>query len=1023
MIHQSTLAPVGVDQCRQFLKGLRPKDESREIWVKFGHDSIYRATWDEKGNLSGIATSLVTKSDPSSRTNKGKPIPDLIKHLHSLSQKEDGGVFFVPTQPIGLPLAECVTSTDDIGIEMDHLPMDEQKSVIAAFCKVTGLEFASVLTSGGTSIHLHLKMDGHYPVEVMEYFRRMAVIAFQSDPVTVRLHQPMRLPGFFRKEKDAYQELLSLSDLRYTPDELTCAFDRWFEYKNLPFTYTISGAWWSDVWHPLLASSNPSTPALKQSDTQRYLTEGNAAYLNRRAAESEQQRERIASLPAITGEKISDLVQACCDRANVGDFNGVDWQGSGGHYRGQCPFHEGKSGNSAWLSDAKGALRFHCSSCTGDAPRTSFEYWVAQHGLSSIDEHHGLKGKDYVEAAKVFLSEHGVGLPKMERTKDAAPTLNGNNHKPKDAREFDLIDGASLQGENCSFPENKNNHFTSSLGEGLIYNKVKYKKGGGFDGFDQVNIGDHITALAYVDSPTKNEAQLYIEFKARKELRTLTIKRADLAGDGTEVIKFLHENSYFYNRKQKALLLDYLNKLGKDCELSYIVTNRTGWIQDSFVLPDRSFGNTMIRFQQVDKPVTPIFDEIGTLDQWQKNVAAKTIGNSRLTFSIGISFSAPLASLLSIESGGYHFYGPTSTGKTSSLWVAASVYGQEKQTVLPWRLTANALEYKAAARNNLALFLDEIGQATAQDVASGAYMLANGQGKARLTKHLTERDSCKWNLTFLSSGEHTLISYLEKGGLGIKGGQENRMPSIPATVKNGYGVFETCHGLEPAQFSSEIKKATQAYCGTAFSAFMDRLIIEKNKDGFESRIAKRHFAIRASLTRTEDYNEVLERVADRMACVQLGLELAIEYEVIQHTMKEVEWSVQTIFKDWVKDRGGAVNFELKNTLEAIEHLFVTQEYSDRIFDLGANSTTFSQKARNLFAYKRGHEFFVPPSVFEKDFVGELNRDTLIKELIRKGWLVQGKENKPYQARKIVDKTQRVYVFLKFWATVPEDDQE
>jgi len=432
MIQQSVLAPVGVDQCRQFLKGLRPKDESREIWVKFGHDSIYRATWDEKGNLSGTATSLVTKSDPSSRTNKGKPIPDLLKYLHSLSQKEDGGVFFVPTQPIGLPLAECVASTDDIGIEMDHLPMDEQKSVIAAFCKVTGIEFASVLTSGGASIHLHLKTDAHYPIEVMEYFRRMAVIAFQSDPVTVRLHQPMRLPGFFRKEKNAYQELLSLSDRRYTPDDLTCAFDRWFEYKNWPFTYTISGAWWSDVWHPLLASSNPSTPALKQSDTQRYLTEGDAAYLKRRAAESEQQRERIASLPSITGEKISDLVQACCDRANVGDFNGVDWQGSGGHYRGQCPFHEGKSGNSAWLSDAKGALRFHCSSCTGDAPRTSFEYWVAQHGLSSIDEHHGLKGKDYVEASKVFLSQYGVSLPQKERT-------NGKGVAPSDVTAFKPI--------------------------------------------------------------------------------------------------------------------------------------------------------------------------------------------------------------------------------------------------------------------------------------------------------------------------------------------------------------------------------------------------------------------------------------------------------------------------------------------------------------------------------------------------------------------------------------------------------
>jgi hypothetical protein len=432
------LSVQGVDQCRQFLKGLASKDGSKEIWIKFGHDSIYRATWDELGNLSGTATALATERDPHSRIDKGKPIPDLLKHLHSRSQKEDGGVFFVPTQPIGLPLAECVTATDDIGIEMDHLPMDEQKALIAEFCQVTGLEFASILTSGGASVHLHLKADRHYPVGEMNRLRRLAIIAFQSDPVTARLHQPMRLPGFFRKEKNAYQELLSISDRRYSVDELTIGFNEWFEHKEWPFTYLISDAWWTEAWHPLLASSNPSTPALKQSDTQRYLVEGNAAYLARRAVESEQQRQRIANMPAISGEKISDVLQACCDRASVGDFNGVDWQGSGGHYRGQCPFHEGKTGNSAWLSNQSGALKFHCVSCTDDDPRSSFEYWISRFGLASIDEPH-LKGKNYAKAAEVFLDLSGVSMP--ERPK-VVPEINGNGHKPVDVGGFGPLVGA-----------------------------------------------------------------------------------------------------------------------------------------------------------------------------------------------------------------------------------------------------------------------------------------------------------------------------------------------------------------------------------------------------------------------------------------------------------------------------------------------------------------------------------------------------------------------------------------------------
>jgi putative DNA primase/helicase len=558
------------------------------------------------------------------------------------------------------------------------------------------------------------------------------------------------------------------------------------------------------------------------------------------------------------------------------------------------------------------------------------------------------------------------------------------------------------------------NHFVSSLEAGLIYKKAKFNKEGKHEGFEDISIGDHLTALAFVDSPTKDEAQLYIEFKARQEVRTLTIKRSDLAGEGTDTIKLLNEHSYYHNRKHKSLLLDYLNKLGKNCDINYIVTQKTGWIKDSFVLPDRSFGNPHIRFQQVDKPATPVFEEIGTLEEWKTNIAALCVGNSRLTFALGVSLSAPLSALLSIESGGYHLYGATSTGKTSALWVAASVYGQEKQNVMPWRTTSNALEYKAAARNNLALMLDEIGQCTAQDVAQSAYLLANGQGKSRMRKDLTMRENLKWNLTFLSNGEHTLSSYLERGGIETKGGQENRMPSIPAVVKNGSGAFEICHGLEPSDFSSTIKRNSQKYCGTPFTAFMTQLIEERSKDGFDSRLLSRHTEIRKALTSLAPYNEVLERVADRMACIQLGIEMAIDYGILPHSHEDARWSVQTMFCDWVNDRGGAVNFELKQTLDRIEHLLITQEFSDRVLDLTVKETKYDPTVRNLLAYKRGEEFFVPPAVFDKEFVGELSRDTLVTALIKREWLTPGTDGKTAQSRKVDGKSQRVYVFQRFW---------
>lgn len=441
---------VGADQCRQFVKGLLPKTESREIWIKSGHDSIYRAEWDEQGNLSGILTACLTKDDPLSRQPKGKPIPNLIEHLEVRAKKEAGGVFYIPTQPIGLPIAAAVVETDDIGVEMDHLSLAEQKALIAEFCEVTGLEFASVLTSGGASVHVHLKFSKHLPIEQAAYWRRLAIVAFQSDPVTERLHQPMRLPGFYRKEKESYQELLSLSDRRYTEDELLIGFDRWFDHKGWALTHTISDQWWKEAWFPLLRSENKATPHLKASQTAQFLIEGDAAYVNRRAAESAARTAERSPVANISGQQISDVVSQVCDRAQAGDFPGVDWQGSSGHYRGQCPFHQGKTGNSAWLSDKDGGLKFHCVSCTNDAPRSSFEYWVAQSGVASI-ESPSLKGRDYAKAAEVFLGQYGLTLPKQVKPEtNGRSNLRGDNNLISPRAEVSASDDA-----NKSKPDSK----------------------------------------------------------------------------------------------------------------------------------------------------------------------------------------------------------------------------------------------------------------------------------------------------------------------------------------------------------------------------------------------------------------------------------------------------------------------------------------------------------------------------------------------------------------------------------------
>ena len=76
-----------------------------------------------------------------------------------------------------------------------------------------------------------------------------------------------------------------------------------------------------------------------------------------------------------------------------------------------------------------------------------------------------------------------------------------------------------------------------------------------------------------------------------------------------------------------------------------------------------------------------------------------------------------------MEGGGFSFEGGSSSGKTTALQVAASVWGGPGH-VKSWRVTDNALEGVAALHNDGLLILDEVGQVNARVLSEAAYMRA-----------------------------------------------------------------------------------------------------------------------------------------------------------------------------------------------------------------------------------------------------------------------------------------------------------
>jgi putative DNA primase/helicase len=96
-------------------------------------------------------------------------------------------------------------------------------------------------------------------------------------------------------------------------------------------------------------------------------------------------------------------------------------------------------------------------------------------------------------------------------------------------------------------------------------------------------------------------------------------------------------------------------------------------------------------------------------------------------------------------------------------------------------------------------------------------------------------------------------------------------------------------------------------------------------------------------------DSAIGRVAKRFALVQVVLGLAHKYDLLPFPVEQIEWAIATCFKDWLVARGGDGSIEVKQAIDRIEHLLVTNEFSDRVFDLRDGDT---KTVRNLLAYRK-----------------------------------------------------------------------
>jgi len=383
-----------------------------------------------------------------------------------------------------------------------------------------------------------------------------------------------------------------------------------------------------------------------------------------------------------------------------------------------------------------------------------------------------------------------------------------------------------------------------------------------------------------------------------------------LGGDGRECRQYLLNLGLdIGGRKSRALLEAYLNV--KPDKRALCVT-KPGWHRNVFVLPDEFIGG------EDDEPIylqtftaNHLFRQSGSSGDWRDKLGIFCRGNNRLLLAVSVACCAPLLEPLQGESGGWHFTSDTSVGKSTALYVAGSVHGGggDKGFLRRWRATVNGLESVAESHHDSLLCLDEIAECKSEDVNEAAYMLSNGQGKARQARAGGLRATSEWRVVFLSSGEISLADHVAQSGRRVRGGQEVRVINLPADAGKGFGLFEDLHGFADGdEFSRYLQRAARDCYGAPIRAFLRSVV------GRLDKLRERYKTFSDELLKEMIPDKAVgavSRVAHRFALAAFAGELATEIGLTGWEPEEATAAAKALFRTWLDARGtsGSVDEE------------------------------------------------------------------------------------------------------------------
>lgn len=409
-----------------------------------------------------------------------------------------------------------------------------------------------------------------------------------------------------------------------------------------------------------------------------------------------------------------------------------------------------------------------------------------------------------------------------------------------------------------------------------------------------------------------------VEFKDDNgKTHRLTISMKEVGAGGSMLAQRLLSEGLTFCVPSRSAGMAPVNEFLMSFPLEELPAIRTvdcgGWTDDNFscfVLGDgrtvKAHGAAVAELGA--GAAAPVVTPKGTLEEWKRLNSEIAPHSKRLSFAICVALAAPVLPIIGDSSRIFHFHGMSTTGKTTAIRAAATVWGGTRW-VNSWNITATAASALAKKYNNLPLIFDELKQA--KDAVEGvSYAIGNGVDRGRAGRDGNAKETKAWSLYALSTGEGTLDEIKRTNGKGRDAGTATgelvRFINIPAQAdpeEAGKGIFESFpEGLAPEDRRNWI----DAHCGncpvygTAGVAFLQALADDIQKNGAAAVKENLKAAVAAF---EKGFPEVsssatMGRVLHAFAIVGASGELAVSYGVLPWSEGDALEAARVCFEAW-----------------------------------------------------------------------------------------------------------------------------